>query len=111
MSLRRTPVSSWVTRANPVPTVIGSVAENLRHTSGNPYIESRGWHGYDGSFEGFLVKVAALPQFGGSGELVIGEERFSAAPGDVFFVEAGINHRFEIFTDDFATWAIFLPSE
>lgn len=44
---------------------------------------------------------------GGSGEIVIGNVRFSFAPGDVFFVEAGVAHRFENFTHDFATWAIF----
>ena len=27
--------------------------------------------------------------------------------GDAFFVEAGVPHRFENFTDDFATWAVF----
>jgi mannose-6-phosphate isomerase-like protein (cupin superfamily) len=27
--------------------------------------------------------------------------------GDVIFVEAGAEHRFETFTDDFATWVIF----
>ena len=47
----------------------------------------------------------------GSGELVIGDNRFGFEPGDVFFVEAGVRHRFENFTDDLATWAIFLPSE
>ena len=27
--------------------------------------------------------------------------------GDVLFVEAGVDHRFDEFTDDLATWAIF----
>ena len=43
----------------------------------------------------------------GSGEILIGDERSSFETGDVFFVEAGTQHRFENFTDDFATWAIF----
>lgn len=43
----------------------------------------------------------------GSGELVIEDERFSCAAGDAFFVPAGKLHRFERFTGDFATWAIF----
>jgi mannose-6-phosphate isomerase-like protein (cupin superfamily) len=43
----------------------------------------------------------------GSGELVIESDRFSFSGGDVFFVEAGRPHRFEKFTEDFATWAIF----
>ena len=43
----------------------------------------------------------------GSGELVIAGERFAFSAGDVFFVEKNVEHRFEDFTNDFATWAIF----
>lgn len=43
----------------------------------------------------------------GAGELVIEDERFSCQTGDAFFVPARKTHRFENFTDDFATWAIF----
>ena len=43
----------------------------------------------------------------GSGEIVIDGERTAAASGDAFFVGAGIPHRFENFTDDFASWAVF----
>ena len=37
------------------------------------------------------------------------KRRFS--PGDVIFVEAHAEHRFEAFTDDFAAWAIFWGPE
>jgi len=43
----------------------------------------------------------------GSGELLIGDKRHRCASGDVFFVAAGVDHRFENFSDDLATWAIF----
>jgi len=43
----------------------------------------------------------------GSGEIIIGEKRFSFEVGDTFFVPAKIPHHFENFTEDFATWAIF----
>ena len=43
----------------------------------------------------------------GSGEIVIAGERQAFGAGDVFFVGAGVEHRFERFTDDFVTWAIF----
>jgi len=29
------------------------------------------------------------------------------APGDVIFVEAGVPHRFEDFSEDFETWVVF----
>jgi len=34
-------------------------------------------------------------------------ERVTFKPSDVLFVPAGMEHRFENFTDDFATWVIF----
>jgi mannose-6-phosphate isomerase-like protein (cupin superfamily) len=43
----------------------------------------------------------------GSGKIVIAEESFAFRPGDVFFVAARVPHRFEEFTEDFATWAVF----
>ncbi len=43
----------------------------------------------------------------GSGEIVIAGERQAFVTGDAFFVEKDVPHRFENFTDDFATWAIF----
>lgn len=33
------------------------------------------------------------------------------SPGDVFFVAAGVEHRFKDFTDDFATWVFFYGPE
>ncbi len=36
-----------------------------------------------------------------------GASRRPFRPGDLVFVPAGIEHRFEDFTDDFATWVIF----
>jgi mannose-6-phosphate isomerase-like protein (cupin superfamily) len=42
----------------------------------------------------------------GVGELVINGQRFPAAAGDAFFVAAGVNHRFENFSDDFVTWVV-----
>lgn len=43
----------------------------------------------------------------GSGELIVEGETFSCAVGDAFFVRAEAVHRFENFTDDFATWVVF----
>ncbi|NER79477.1 MAG: cupin domain-containing protein [Leptolyngbya sp. SIO1D8] len=43
----------------------------------------------------------------GSGYFVNGETRHPFEPGQVLFVPAGIIHRFEDFTDDFATWVFF----
>lgn len=43
----------------------------------------------------------------GSGMFFNNGERRPFAAGDLIFVPAGIAHRFEDFTDDFATWVIF----
>ncbi len=43
----------------------------------------------------------------GTGSFVIGEERQPFGPGEVLYVPKGVPHRFENFSTDFATWAIF----
>lgn len=43
----------------------------------------------------------------GSGYFVNGETRHRFEAGQVLFVPAGVVHRFEDFTDDFATWVFF----
>lgn len=47
----------------------------------------------------------------GHGEFVNGPIRHPFAPGDVLFVPAGVEHRFEHFTDDFAVWVLFYGPE
>lgn len=43
----------------------------------------------------------------GSGQFINGTTKTTFAPGDFFFVPAGVEHRFEQFTEDFSTWVIF----
>ncbi|MGA9855781.1 MAG: cupin domain-containing protein [Gammaproteobacteria bacterium] len=43
----------------------------------------------------------------GTGELLIAGKRNNFMPGDAFFVGAGVEHQFENFTPDFATWIVF----
>lgn len=47
----------------------------------------------------------------GRGIFSNGGERTEFKTGDVLFVPAGKEHRFEMFTDDFATWVIFYGPE
>ncbi|MBO6585744.1 MAG: cupin domain-containing protein [Gracilimonas sp.] len=43
----------------------------------------------------------------GSGFFVNGDKRYPFEAGQVLFVPAGEVHRFEDFTEDFATWVFF----
>lgn len=43
----------------------------------------------------------------GSGEFVCGDARTTFAPGALLFVPAGVVHRFEHFSPDFAAWVLF----
>jgi len=43
----------------------------------------------------------------GSAEFVMSGERSPCATGDVLFVAAGIEHRFESLSADFSTWVVF----
>jgi mannose-6-phosphate isomerase-like protein (cupin superfamily) len=43
----------------------------------------------------------------GTGYFVKGEERQAFEPGEALFVPAGMVHRFEDFSEDFAAWVVF----
>jgi mannose-6-phosphate isomerase-like protein (cupin superfamily) len=47
----------------------------------------------------------------GSGWFVNGDARHRFVAGDALFVAAGIEHRFEDFSDDFGTWVMFYGPE
>jgi mannose-6-phosphate isomerase-like protein (cupin superfamily) len=47
----------------------------------------------------------------GSGQFRNGPERHRFGPGDVLFVPAGVDHRFEEFTDDLVVWVFFYGPE
>jgi len=47
----------------------------------------------------------------GSGQFVCGDERQPFQAGEVLFAPTGVEHRFEDFTDDFATWVFFYGPE
>jgi mannose-6-phosphate isomerase-like protein (cupin superfamily) len=47
----------------------------------------------------------------GSGRFRNGPERHRFRPGDVLFVPAGVEHRFEEFTDDLVVWVFFYGPE
>lgn len=47
----------------------------------------------------------------GSGQFVNGASRREFGPGEVLFVPAGVEHRFESFSEDFATWVFFFGPE
>lgn len=47
----------------------------------------------------------------GRGLFVRGAERVAFEPGAMLFVPAGVEHRFEDFSDDLATWVMFYGPE
>lgn len=47
----------------------------------------------------------------GTGFFRNGNECNPFGPGDLLFVPAGVVHRFEAFSDDFATWVVFYGPE
>lgn len=47
----------------------------------------------------------------GTGTFLCGGRREQFAPGDFLFAAAGVEHRFENFSDDLAVWVIFYGPE
>lgn len=82
-------------------------AELFRHgTLAVEYYAPRGVDGQQPHARDEVYVVAS-----GTGAFVDGDARYPFGPGDVLFVPAGVVHRFEDFTDDFATWVFFYGPE
>jgi mannose-6-phosphate isomerase-like protein (cupin superfamily) len=47
----------------------------------------------------------------GSGEYVCGGSRQTFGPTDLLFAAAGVEHRFEVFSDDLTLWVLFYGPE
>jgi mannose-6-phosphate isomerase-like protein (cupin superfamily) len=47
----------------------------------------------------------------GSGEYVCGDSRQRFSPTDILFAVAGVEHRFENFSDDLTLWVVFYGPE
>jgi mannose-6-phosphate isomerase-like protein (cupin superfamily) len=47
----------------------------------------------------------------GHGTFACGGERRAFVAGELLFVPAGVEHRFEDFSDDFSTWVLFYGPE
>lgn len=47
----------------------------------------------------------------GTGDFINGGSKVTFSPGDFLFVPAGVEHRFENFSEDFSTWVLFYGPE
>lgn len=47
----------------------------------------------------------------GMGDFINGGSKVTFGPGDFLFVPAGVEHRFENFSEDFSTWVLFYGPE
>jgi mannose-6-phosphate isomerase-like protein (cupin superfamily) len=81
----------------------GAFVELLRH--GSMSIELYAPKGHDPQKPHAQDELYVV--LSGSGMFFKAGERHPFGPGDMIFVEAGLEHRFENFGDDFATWVIF----
>ena len=90
-------------------------AQTKNYPKGAPFVSMMA--GGTMSVEVFAPKEADLQQphaqdelyfiHSGTAQIIINEQRFDAAPGDAFFVAAGVVHLFENFRSDFVTWVVF----
>lgn len=99
----------------PQRLTVGHAAERLRAVAPQPFVELF----QHGSLQIELYQPGRVDDqephdqdevyvvISGSGEFVNGDTRRPFEAGEVLFVPAGVEHRFEYFTEDFATWVIF----
>lgn len=53
------------------------------------------------------AQAAPIPQGRRSAEIVRSKDRVAVGANDLLFVPAGMEHRFEEMSGDFATWVLF----
>ncbi len=85
----------------------GTFVELFRH--GSLAIEMYRPQGVDRQQPHSRDEVYVIAQ--GHGAFVVGGQRRTVQTGEVLFVAAGEKHRFEDFSDDFATWVFFYGPE
>jgi mannose-6-phosphate isomerase-like protein (cupin superfamily) len=93
-------------RTSPIPP--GNLA-TIVLAHGSLIVEYYAPHGTDSQTAHTRDEVYIV--IAGRGWFVNGPERHPFGPGDVLFVPAGVVHRFEEFTDDFAVWVVFYGPE
>ena len=81
--------------------------ELFRH--GTLSVELYAPRGHDPQFPHTRDEVYVVAS--GKGRFLNGAEQHPFEPGDVLFVPAGVIHRFEEFSDDFAVWVLFYGPE
>lgn len=107
MGQESTTVPNWrwtVAEARTAPLEPGRASSSLfRHGSMNLR-----WYapiGHDGQTPHEQDEVYAVAS--GRGSFRVGRVRLSFGPGDLLFVPAGVEHRFEDFSADFGAWVLF----
>ena len=77
----------------------------IQHTRGTMVLELYAPRGIDDQQPHLQDELYFVAR--GSGTFVCGGESVQFGPGDALFVAAGVEHRFEDFTEDFETWVVF----
>ena len=81
----------------------------VRHTRGTMVLELYAPRGVDDQHPHTQDELYFVAR--GSGTFVCAGERVAFQTGDALFAAAGVEHRFEDFTDDFETWVVFYGRE
>lgn len=82
---------------------------SIRHTRGTMVLELYAPRGVDDQQPHVQDELYFVTS--GSGTFFCDGERVAFGPGDALFAAAGVEHRFEDFTDDFETWVVFYGPE
>jgi mannose-6-phosphate isomerase-like protein (cupin superfamily) len=104
MSAEASPTRITLAEARAAPIPVGArSAQLMRHGSMMlRFYQPRGTDPQTPHDQDELYLVAS-----GRGVFVRGADRHPFQPGDILFAAAGEVHRFEAFSDDFATWVVF----
>jgi|CXWL01.1.fsa_nt_gi mannose-6-phosphate isomerase-like protein (cupin superfamily) len=105
-------VSSYrITAADALERLPGPAGERFAKVFGHGSLDIEVYAPRDCDPQSSHTRDEAYIVVSGSGTFVHGETREPFSAGDYLFVAAGVEHRFEDFTDDLVVWVVFYGPE
>lgn len=110
-AIRQDASSCRITAADALARLPGPAGERFAKVFGRGNLDIEIYAPRDRDEQSPHTRDEAYIVVAGSGTFVHGDNREPFGPGDYLFVSAGVEHRFEDFTDDLLVWVVFYGPE
>lgn len=111
LAITRAGSSHRITAADALERLPGPAGERFAKLFGHGSLDIEIYAPRDRDLQSTHTRDEAYIVVSGSGTFVHGPNREPFGPADYLFVAAGVEHRFEDFTDDLVVWVVFYGPE